>query len=73
MLDAPSLETFKVRLDWALSNLLKSKMALLMAGGLDDMTFRGPYQPKLFCDYMKIKSHRIYLHDTSCSSAMDLL
>jgi len=32
----PSLETFKVRLDGALSNLLKLKMFLPMAGGLDD-------------------------------------
>ncbi|KAK4824218.1 hypothetical protein QYF61_012132 [Mycteria americana] len=33
--DAPSLETFQVRLDGALSNLLWLKMSLLMAGGLD--------------------------------------
>ena len=33
--DAPSLETFKVRLDGALSNLILLKMSLLMAGGLD--------------------------------------
>jgi len=30
--DAPSLETFKVRLDGALSNLLELKMSLLSAG-----------------------------------------
>ena len=43
VVDAPSLETFKVRLDGALSNLIQLKMALLMAGaGLDD-------QPKPFC------------------------
>ena len=35
VVDAPSLETFKVRLDWALSNLIQLKMALLIAGGLD--------------------------------------
>jgi len=29
---APSLETFKVSLDWALSNLLFLKMSLLIAG-----------------------------------------
>ena len=33
--DAPSLETFKVRLDRALSNLIWVKMSLLTAGGWD--------------------------------------
>jgi len=32
--DAPSLETFKARLDGALSNLIWLKMSLLTAGGL---------------------------------------
>jgi len=32
--DAPSLETFKARLDRALSNLVQLKMSLLTAGGL---------------------------------------
>jgi len=32
--DAPSLKTFKVRLDGALSNLIQLKMSLLAAGGL---------------------------------------
>jgi len=32
---APSLETFKARLDGALSNLILLKMSLLIAGGLD--------------------------------------
>ena len=32
--DAPSLETFKVRLDRALSNLFWWKMSLLISGGL---------------------------------------
>ena len=32
---APSLETFKVRLDGALSSLIWLKMSLLIAGGLD--------------------------------------
>jgi len=35
VVDAPSLETFKVRLDAALSNMIELKMSLLMAGGLD--------------------------------------
>ncbi|KAK4826189.1 hypothetical protein QYF61_006133 [Mycteria americana] len=35
VVDAPSLETFKVRLDEALSNLIELKMSLCIAGGLD--------------------------------------
>ncbi|KAK4818682.1 hypothetical protein QYF61_017903 [Mycteria americana] len=46
VVDAPSLETFKARLDRALSNLIWWKMSLPMAGGLDEMTFKGPFQPK---------------------------
>jgi len=34
VVDATSLETFKVRLDGALSNLIKLKMSLLTAGEL---------------------------------------
>jgi len=34
LVDAPSLETFKARLDGALSNLVYLKMSLLTAGGL---------------------------------------
>ncbi|KAK4825819.1 hypothetical protein QYF61_002942, partial [Mycteria americana] len=34
VVDAPSLETFKVRLDGALSNLIELKMSLPFAGGL---------------------------------------
>jgi len=39
VVEAPSLETFKVRLDGALSNLKQLKMSLLIAGGvgLDDL------------------------------------
>jgi len=35
VVDAPSLETFKVRLDGALSNLIYLKMSLLIAGELE--------------------------------------
>ena len=35
VVEAPSLETFKARLDEALSNLIWSGMSLLLAGGLD--------------------------------------
>jgi len=39
VVDAPSLETFHVRLDGVLSNLIQWKMSLLIAGGvgLDDL------------------------------------
>ena len=35
VVDAPSLEVFKVRLDEALSNLIEWKVSLPMAGGLE--------------------------------------
>jgi len=45
-----SLETFQVRLDGALSNLISLKTSLLIAGVLDYMTFKSPFQPKPFYD-----------------------
>jgi len=50
--DAPSLDTFKARLDGALSNLIQLKTSLLIAGELDWMTLKGPFLPKLFYDSM---------------------
>jgi len=35
VVDAPCLETFKVKLDVALSNQIQLKMPLLIAGGFD--------------------------------------
>jgi len=35
VVDAPSLETFKVRLDGVLSHKIWMKLSLLIAGGLD--------------------------------------
>ena len=35
VVDAPSLETFRVRLEGALSDLIELKMSLLIAGGVD--------------------------------------
>jgi len=55
MRDAPSLETFQARLDGALSNLVQLKMSLLMAGGLNQVTFNGPFQPKPFYGSMITK------------------
>jgi len=40
----PSPETFKARLDQALSNLIYLCMSLFNAGELDWMTFKGPFQ-----------------------------
>ena len=35
VVEAPSLETFKIRLDRALSNLIQLAVSLLAVGGLD--------------------------------------
>ena len=45
VVDAPSLETFKVRLDGALSNLIELKMSLLMAGGWTRWPLKVPSHP----------------------------
>jgi len=42
--DAPSMETFKARLNKALSNLIWLWMYLFIAGELDWMTFKDPFQ-----------------------------
>jgi len=49
---APSLETFKARLDGALSSLIWLKMSMLTAGRLHWMTSKGPFQPKAFYDLL---------------------
>jgi len=54
----PSLETFQARLDGALSNLVWLKMSLLTAGGLGQMTSKGPSQPKAFYDSTKLRSQQ---------------
>jgi len=56
VVDAPSLETFKARLDGALSTLGWWKMSLLMAGGLEPDGLQGPFQPKPFYDSMTLLS-----------------
>jgi len=48
VVDAPSLEPSKARLDGALSNLSWVKMSPLTAGGLGQTTFKAPFQPKPF-------------------------
>jgi len=48
--EALPLESFKVRLDRALSKLVWLKMSLLTAGVLGQMTSNGPFQSKEFYD-----------------------
>jgi len=45
VVDAPSLQTFKVRLDGALSNPINLKMALLIAVGLTRWPLKVPSMP----------------------------
>jgi len=54
VVDAPSVETFKARLDGALSNLVKSKTYLLTAGGVDYVSFKVLFQLKPFYDSMTL-------------------
>lgn len=53
VVDAPSLETFKARLDKVVSNLSQLNMSLLIAGRV---AFEGSSRPKLFYDFMKTLS-----------------
>jgi len=46
VVEVPSLETFKARLDKALSNLVSLKISVLTAVGLGWMTSKGPSNPK---------------------------
>ena len=52
VVDAPSLDTFKVRMEGHLSNLVELWMSLFIAGELDKMTFKGTFQLKQFYDSM---------------------
>lgn len=60
LVNVPFPETFKVRLDWDLSNLIWLKMPLWsLQRELDKLTFKGPIQPKIFCDS---KTYFFYCH-----------
>ena len=48
VVDAPSLEVFKGKLDGALSNLDWWKVSLPMAGGLELGDLKGHFQPKAY-------------------------
>ena len=50
VVDAPSLETFKARLDVALGSLVWSLVTLHIAGVLKLDDHCGPFQPRPFCD-----------------------
>jgi len=52
VVDAPSLEAFKARMDGALSNLVWWEMSLPVAGGLELDDPKGSFQPKPFYDSM---------------------
>jgi len=44
---------------WALSSLVELEVSLLIAGGLDYMTFKGPFQPRLFYASMILDSKKL--------------
>jgi len=52
VVDAPSLEAFKARLDVALGSLVWWLATLHIAGGLKLHDHCGPFQPRPFCDSM---------------------
>ncbi|KAK4824381.1 hypothetical protein QYF61_014041, partial [Mycteria americana] len=56
VVDAPSLEVFKIRLDGALSNLSSGRCPCPWQGGLDRMIFEDPFQAKPFYDSMKCRN-----------------
>jgi len=54
VVDAPSLDAFKARLDVALGSLVWWLVTLSMAGGLKLDDHCGPFQPRPFCDSMML-------------------
>ena len=48
VVNAPSLEAFKARLDGAVSSLVSREVSLLIAGGLELSDLKGHFQPKPF-------------------------
>jgi len=52
VVDAPSLEALKARLDEALSSLVQIEASMPIAGGLELDDLKGSFQPKLFYDSM---------------------
>jgi len=62
VVDAPSLEVFKARLDVALGSLVWWLATLHIAEGLKPDDHCGPFQPRPFYDSMKIYFHYIILN-----------
>ena len=54
VVDAPSLEAFKARLDVSLGSLVCSLATLNIAGGLKRNDHCGPFQPRSFYDFMTV-------------------
>ena len=54
VVNAPSLEAFKARLDGTLSNLVQREVSLPIAGGLEILDLKGPFQPKPFYDSKEV-------------------
>jgi len=52
VVDAPSLDAFKAKLDVALGSLVWWLVTLHIAGGLKLDDYCGPFQPRPFCDSM---------------------
>lgn len=70
LLRASSLETFKVSLGWALSNLINLKMSLLISGELDQMTLKVP--SKTFCGLQPLgHSHLCPSHEIFNKHSLD--
>jgi len=61
VVDAPSLEAFKARLDVALSSLVWWLATLHIAGRLKLGDHCGPFQPRPFYDSMNIKSFLFHI------------
>ena len=65
VVDAPSLELFKARLDVALGSLVWWLVTLHIAGGLKLDDHCGPFQPRPFYDSMKRQTTTMSQHNKS--------
>ena len=54
VVDVPSLEAFKARLDVALGSLVRWLTTLHISGVLEQREHCGPFQPRPFCDSMSL-------------------
>lgn len=73
VVDGPSLETFKVRLDRALHSLVWLKKSLPTAEGLDYRIFGGPLQPNLFYVYHSVLNYFITIKKSQQISKVKIL